>query len=401
VTPRVLCYNHAAEVSGAERSLLSIMMHARSSGYRLLLCAPPGALSDEAAVQGLRTLPVALLALGYARNPLVLARSLARAAAPVLDLARAVRRTRPDLVYANSIRSGLVAAMALRLARPRPRLVVHARDALGDGPLDRLTARVIGRWSDAVVAISAYVAQGFARDAGADKLHVLHNAIDPNRYRFDAGKGRAFRASLGVAPDAPLLAVVGQLTPWKGQQDALEAFALLRRSMPEAHLVVAGSAKFTGKHRRYDTVAYRDALLARAQESDLRGHVHFPGDVADVVAVYSAADLLVVPSWAEPFGRVVIEGMAASTPVLATAAGGVPEIITHGVDGWLVPPRDRNAMVEAMKRLLTDSALRARLDANGRVTVRERFSLPRYTTRLTSIWNAVDDGTASPDGSRA
>ncbi len=392
MTLRVLCYNHAAEVSGAERSLLSIMAHARSSGYRLLLCAPPGALTDEAVAQSLWVLPVAPLALGYARNPLVLARSLARATAPVLDLARAVRRTRPDLVYANSIRSGLVAVMALQLARPRPRLVVHARDALQDGPLDRLTARVIGRWSDAVVAISAYVAQGFARDTGADKLRVLYNAIDPDRYRFDVGKGRAFRARLGVAPDAPLLAVVGQLTPWKGQQDALEAFALLRRSVPGAHLVIAGSAKFTGKHRRYDTKAYRDALVARAQEPDLRGHVHFLGDVADVVAVYSAADLLVVPSWAEPFGRVVVEAMATETPVLATAAGGVLEIVTHGIDGWLVPGRDPRALAQAVRMLLQDDVLRETLACNGHQTVIDRFSLQTYLERIYLIWDSAISG---------
>jgi len=387
--PRLLFYNHAPEISGAERSMLSIARHARDAGYPLLLCVPPGTLAEEASAQGLAVLPVAPLTLGYARNPLVLARYLARATAPVRDLARIVQRTRPGLVYANSIRSGLVAGMALRLARPRPRLVVHARDALGDGPLDRLTARVIGRSSDAVVAISAYVAQGFARDAGAGKLHVLHNAIDPDRYRFDAGKGRAFRASLGLAADVPLLAVVGQLTPWKGQQDALEAFALLRRSVPDAHLVIAGSAKFTGKHRRYDTNAYRDALIARARRRDLAGHVHFPGDVADVTAVYSAADLLMVPSWAEPFGRVVIEAMAAGTPVLATSAGGVPEIVTHGVDGWLVPARDPGSLAQAARMLLQDDVLRGTLASNGYQTVIDRFVMQLYLARIYLIWDSA------------
>jgi len=385
---RVLCYNHAPEISGAERSLLSIMRHAQGSGVRLLLCAPAGPLSDEARRLRLTVAPVAPLTLGYARNPLVLARYLTGALRPVADLARVVRRARPDLVYANSIRSGLVAALALRLVRCRPRLIVHARDALGDGALDGLTAAAIGHEADRVVAISAYVARGFARRAGADKLRVLHNAIDPERYRFDAAKGRAFRARLGVPAAAPLLAVVGQLTPWKGQGEALEAVALLRRSHPDAHLVIAGAAKFTGKHRRYDTNAYRDALVARARKPDLAGHVHFPGDVADA-AVYSAADLVVVPSWAEPFGRVVIEAMATGTPVLATTAGGVPEIITHGVDGWLVSPRDPTALARGMARLLDDAPLRHKLAAVGRDAVEERFALADYMPALEGMWREV------------
>jgi glycosyltransferase involved in cell wall biosynthesis len=317
----------------------------------------------------------------------VLAGYLVRAVAPLIDLVRAVRCRRPDILHANSIRSGLIAVVALRFVRPRPALVVHMRDGPRGSLLDRLVAAVIGRDADAIVAISHFVAQGMTSAAG--KVHVVHNAIDRSRYRFNAQNGRALRQQFGVPQDAPLLAVVGQLTPWKGHPDALEAFALLRSSMPHAHLVIAGSAKFVGKHRRYDTLSYRAALIARAEQPDLRGSVHIVDEVRDVAALYSAATLLVVPSWAEPFGRVVIEAMAAGCPVLATRAGGIPEILTHGVDGWLVPPRDPCALAGAMQQLLAAPSLREALARHGLMTVQERFSLSDYTARLAAVWDAA------------
>ncbi len=380
---RLLFYNHAPEISGAERSLLALAAHARAAGHDVALCAPRGPLADATTYEGIAFVPVAPLVLGRSRDPLVLARYLVGTAQPLVDLARTVRRAHPDVVHANSIRSGLIAAMALRLARPRPQLVVHARDALHDGALDRLTAVALGREADVVVAISRYVARSMGAKGTA---RVLHNAIDLERYRRDEAGGQALRCQLGIPDAAPLLVVAAQLTPWKGQLDALDAFALLRATHPDAHLVLAGDAKFTGKHRRYDTLAYRDALRARAAHPDLRGHAHVVGDIADVVALYSAATLLVVPSWAEPFGRVVVEAMAAGCPVLATDAGGVPEIVTHGVDGWLVPPRDPAALAAALRCLLDAPALRATLARNGRVTVQGRFSLTGYMAAMEGIW---------------
>jgi hypothetical protein len=109
----------------------------------------------------------------------------------------------------------------------------------------------------------------------------------------------------------------------------------------------------------------------------------------DASAIYAAADVLLVPSWAEPFGRVVIEAMSARCPVIATAAGGIPEIIEHGVDGLLVPPIDPVALAHASLRVLGDPALRQRLVSNGMRRVAGRFSLDGYMQQLTAIWETA------------
>ncbi len=390
---RLLFYNHAPEISGAERSLLALAAHARAAGHDVTLCVPPGPLADATTDAAIPCAAVTPLVLGRSRNPLVLTRYLVNAATPITELVRVVRAVRPDIVHANSIRSGLVAAAALRLARvhdrPGPRLVVHARDALRGGVPDGAVAGILNHDADAVIAISRHVAW---RMGSTHKTRVLHNAVDPDRYRRDEGAGQALRQRLGIPGEAPLLAVAAQLSPWKGQLDALEAFALLRATHPDAHLVVAGVVKFTGKHCRYDNLRYYDALVARAARADLRGYAHLVGDISDVVALYSAATLLVVPSWAEPFGRVVVEAMAAGCPVLATRAGGIPEIVTHGVDGWLTPPRDPAALARALALLLNDRALRARLALHGRATVRERFALSDYMETLEAVWDDVYSG---------
>src|SRR5919202_4899618 len=387
---RILFYNHAGEISGAERGLLAIMTRAQPAGHAVTLCAPDGPLTRAAGRAGIAVHAIPPLELGYTRNPLVLGSYLVRAIQPLRGLVGAIQRSQPDIVHANSIRSGLLAALAVRCAQPRPRLVVHMRDALQNEILDPLVAGIITRAADAVIPISHSVGQRLASAGG--KIHVLHNAIILERYRHDCAAGVHFREQHGLPADAPLLAVVAQLTPWKGQLDALEAFARVRRAHPRAHLVIAGAAKFTGKHRRYDTTAFREALVARARQPDLQGCVHFVGDIADdftgavaaVAAVYAAADLLVVPSWAEPFGRVVIEALAAECPVVATAAGAIPEILTHEVDGWLVSPRDPEALADGIATLLADPALRARLARTGLHTVCRRFALPDYAEKLGS-----------------
>jgi glycosyltransferase involved in cell wall biosynthesis len=258
------------------------------------------------------------------------------------------------------------------------------RDALRPTLAGRLVARIIGAEADAIVAISRYVAQEVRVPAGT--VHVLHNAIDPCQYRFSPDKGSALRRRLGIPQEAPLLAVVGQISPWKGQHEAIEALAAVRKACPATHLLVAGSVKFLGAHCRYDNQEYYDALVARSQDPDVAGFVHLAGEVGDAGAIYSAADALLVPSWAEPFGRIVIEAMAARCPVIATAAGGVPEIMTHGVNGLLVAPRDPAALAGAALTLLRDAALRDALAHNAYEMVAERFSMADYTLHMQDIW---------------
>src|SRR4029079_2728177 len=178
---------------------------------------------------------------------------------------------------------------------------------------------------------------------------------------------------------------VGQITPWKGQREAIEALAQVRTVLPDARLLIAGSAKFTGRPRQYDTEAYRQELVARAAQPDLAGAVHLTGEIGDVAAVYSSATVVLGPSWYEAFAMVVREALAARRPLIASAAGGNLEIIRHGVDGWLVPPRDPAALARAARALLRDAPLRETLAAQGHARIMERHTIGPYMQRFAEI----------------
>jgi glycosyltransferase involved in cell wall biosynthesis len=380
---RILFYNQAGEVSGAERVLLGILRHLMPSRGDWMLCAPPGALLTAAEREGARVAAISPLVLGRSRNPLTLANYALRALRPSLDLAAVIRHVRPDVLYANSIRSGLVGVTAARLSGRRPRVVVHLHDPVHAMALDRLAARYVGRMADVLIAVSQFVAGGFA--AERTKIRVVYNAIEPERFQSSPQKAQEVRRRLGIGPDTPLLAVVGQITPWKGQREALDALAQVRAVLPDANLLIAGSAKFTGRHRQYDTEAYRRELVARAAEPDLAGAVHLSGEISDVASVYSSATVVLVPSWYEAFAMVVLEALAARRPLIASAAGGNLEIIRHGVDGWLVPPRDPDALARASIDLLRDAPLREVLAGQGHARVMERHTMEPYMKQIAEI----------------
>jgi glycosyltransferase involved in cell wall biosynthesis len=201
-----------------------------------------------------------------------------------------------------------------------------------------------------VVANSAYS----ARCLGAHDALVTFNPVDLARFDPATVDGARVRRELGIADGAPLLAIVGQITPWKGQSTAVEALTAVRAERADARLLVVGAPKFVDAATRYDNRAYLAAL-------------HEQVDAPDVVA---AADLVLVPSWEEPFGRIVVEAMAVGTPVLATRVGGPAEVVSDGEDGLLLDPRDAGAWGRAAARLLADPDALERMGGAARRSAR-------------------------------
>ncbi len=168
----------------------------------------------------------------------------------------------------------------------------------------------------------------------------------------------------GLPSGGLLVGLFGRLTPWKGQRVLMEAVA----RMPGATMVLVGAPAV----RR--TSLRSGAARARRRSPDLAGRVHFLGFRADVAELMHCMDVVVHASvWAEPFGRVVVEGMLAARPVVATAAGGVKEIVDDGETGILVSPDDATALASALTRL-ADEAERDRMGVRARAAAVARFS---------------------------
>jgi glycosyltransferase involved in cell wall biosynthesis len=384
---RIGFFDHTAQVSGAELSLLGLLEHLNAQApdrYVPVLICPPGELAQRALARGIAVVPLPVPPFGFTRHPLRLLGYGLGIAHAAWRLGLLARQERLALIHANSVRAGLIACAAA----PWHRLPVicHVRDVLPARALARLAFRLLRR-ADALIAISTAVAAAFAVDPVLQhKVRVIYNGVDVAALQAQAGA--ALLAQCLPAGAGPVLGVVGQLTPWKGQADAIAAFGCLAPAYPHAHLLIAGEAKFTHASARYDTLAYATALEAQAARLGLAGRVHFLGQQAHIATLLRRLDLLLVPSWEEPFGRVVIEALALGVPVLGTRAGGIPEILDAPVD-LLVPPRDPAALAAGVDTLLHDPARRAAIARTGQERVRARFTLARHGAAMTALYARV------------
>jgi glycosyltransferase involved in cell wall biosynthesis len=177
--------------------------------------------------------------------------------------------------------------------------------------------------------------------------------------------------------------MVGRLESWKGHAVFLKALALVKDAVPRVRGIIAGDSV---PHEP----GYRASLEALQKGLDLQERVTFCGHRADVPAVMSALDVLVLASTSpEPFGRVLIEAMAAGKPVVATGAGAVPEIIQDGEQGLIVAPGDPGALAEAVIRLLSDPGLARTMGQKGRLRVEERFEVRQYVDGVQAVYREL------------
>lgn len=208
----------------------------------------------------------------------------------------------------------------------------------------------------------------------AAKIHTIHNSVDADY--FDPDKkldGHAsIREQFGIPQNARIAGIAARMNPWKGQQELIGASSLLRERFPNLHVMILGA----------DVPEFRTEFEKRAREGGIADRVHFGGYQKDVRPFMHEFDLFVHPSYREPFGLAIAEAMAMRKPVIACGTGGVPEIITHGEDGWLVEERSAEAVATAISTLLNDGALCRRLGARARETVRDRFSPRQQCTTV-------------------
>jgi len=385
----VLLVNHTSAMSGAEVSLLDLIEGLRGR-HAVTLAAPDGPLAGAARERGATVDLIPPVEGSLRLHPRHTPATLAAMGAAAMAIRRAARAAGAHVVHANSFRAGLAASLAAAIGAPRP--LVHLHDCLPGTASARATEQVLSCAASGVLANSAYTAACFNGGRSRAPIAVVHNPIDLQRFDAAAIDRAEARADLGVGPEETVLAVLAQITPWKGQDTAVEAVRALRDGGREVRLLIAGAVKFRRPLTRYDNDAFLRDLSDRVRSLDLEEAVTFTGDVPEAARLLRAVDCVLVPSWAEPWGRVVVEAMAVGTPVVATSVGGPAELVEPGVNGLLAPPRDGAAWAVAVERLLDDPALRDRIVAAGRETAR-RFSRERYVTHVLEIYHERLRGT--------
>ena len=366
MTIRVLFVDHAGVLGGAELSLLDLIAaHAPDAAVILLADGP---FRAALVARGVAVQVEPLSALGTIRK----AGRLPSIAA-LLDVVRLGRRIAAhaaafDVLYANSQKAFVVTAIAGWLSK-RP-VVWHLRDILAaphfSGPNVRAVVWLANRIASRVIANSDATARAFTAAGGDARLvRVVHNGIDAGP--FDAvtdQAAHACRAELHVPRAVPLVVHVGRFHHWKGQQVLLRALV----HAPRVHAWIVGAALFGEE-------AFAAELRAACTRLGLDGRVQFLGIRTDIPLLMKAADVVVHTSvYPEPFGRVVVEGMLAGRPVIASRGGGVGEIVTDGETGWLVPPDQPEALAVAINRVIDDPASAAAVAARGAARARRVFT---------------------------
>jgi glycosyltransferase involved in cell wall biosynthesis len=367
VPARVLYLHHVAELSGAERSLRLLLRHADRARVEPLFAGPPrGAFAAALAADGVPVLPLDF-------GPL---RRVGRVLGAVARLVRIVREHRIDLLHANGPQTNVPAGLAGRLTG-RP-VIWHARNLVTPDmwDVDRTLAPLVTR----IICNADAIRRRFAGSRGWDRSVTIVNAVDTRE--FHPGVARTpFRHELGVPDELPLVGIVGRIGLGKGHEHFVDAAVRLLDRGVDAHFVIVGDPLF-------DADAWRADALRRAVKDGAReDRIRFVGHRRDVPAVMRALDVLVLASDAEPCGRVLFEAMACGAAIVATGSGGTPEIVRHGVEGWLVPPRDAAALAEAIGTLAADPRLRARLGAAGVARVAAEFTIERHVARTLAVYD--------------
>jgi glycosyltransferase involved in cell wall biosynthesis len=214
------------------------------------------------------------------------------------------------------------------------------------------------------------------------KTMTLYNAVDLARYDEEHDTRRA---ELGIAATDPIVGFVGQLVPRKGVTTLIAAMPAVVAQVPNATLVIVGCAP-------PDETEYEAECRRLVSSLGLDARVRFVGYRRDVPAFMRTFDVFALPTRSEPFGKVVIEAMAAGCPVVASEVGGIPEIVTGPELGTLIQPDDPAGLASALLGFLGDAGRRRAVSATGAASVRARFGMDGMLTRLQSTYDDVVSG---------
>jgi glycosyltransferase involved in cell wall biosynthesis len=359
IKPKVLIMIATEPIGGPGKGVFQFLEHAPAGAFEYVLCnfdvnRPEGQFVDEARRKKLN---LTLLKQRGAFDPRM-----------IIQARRIVFEHDINLIQTHGYKSNTIGFFIQLLCR-RP-WIGFAHGYIDDNSKNRFYNRIDRlalRRADRVVAVSnSMKALLTQHGVAAHKIRVVHNAVDPND-TVPKTSGKEIRLRYGLTSDQKVIGVIGRLNPEKGQLIFLRALEKTARSFPGVKALIIGDGQD------------RALLEGFCREKALSDRVVFLGYQEKVADYYQVLDLLVLPSLSEGLPNTVLEAMSFGVPVLATAVGGVPEIIQNG-NGMMVPPNDPGALAEKMMELLGDGVLRQAIGLKGKTSLYPHFT-PEYRVR--------------------
>ena len=362
---------------GGQNQVLLTVNGLRAIGHRATLVAHPDGELRRRVAEGLDLIPLA------PRMEMDL-----RAA---WKLSRVIKQLRPDVIHAHDPHGVAMASLALSLGSASSASEAKAALVASRRVDFHLKGNSFSRWKyrqvDCFIAASDAIRQMLVADGvPAAQTVTVHEGIDVEHVLTAPPVN--LHETFWLPHGAPVVGNVAALVPHKGQRYLIDAAHRVVQAIPDARFVILGEGEL------------REHLEKQVHEHHLEKHVLLPGFRTDVLGCIKGFDLFVMSSVTEGLGTSLLDAMAASRAIVATRAGGIPEIVDDGATGLLVPPRDAAALAEAIVTLLRDRASRDRMGAAGFARVNERFTVERMveeTARVYQRLGARDSGLGARD----
>src|SRR5215475_12994112 len=351
---------------GGQNQVLLTVNGLREIGHRAALVAHPGGELRARAAEGLELIPLA------PRTEMDLTAAW--------RFARVVKRLAPDVIHAHDPHAVAMASLALSLGAAsvkggrEPALVASRRVDF------HLRGNSFSRWKhrqvDCFIAASEAIRQMLVADGvPEDRTVTVHEGIDVDHVR--AVPAVNVHEAFFLPHNAPVVGNVAALVPHKGQRHLIEAAHIVVQRLPDVRFVILGEGEL------------REQLERLVREYHLEKHVLLPGFRTDVLGCIKSFDLFVMSSVTEGLGTSLLDAMACSRPIVATRAGGIPEVVDDGVTGLLVPARDHQAMADAIVALLEDRPRRTAMGNAGLARVNARFTVEKMIAGTAAVYARV------------
>jgi glycosyltransferase involved in cell wall biosynthesis len=388
---RIVYLNPGARLGGAETSLRELLASVRAAepDWELwLVLSEDGPLAGIARALGVNVevipFPPALARLGDSagwRVQLNLFQAVGATAFYTRRLAAWLAGIQPDIIHTNGFKMHLLGAWA---RPPRTPLIWHIHDYVSTRRLMRRLLWPFRKACSVAIVNSKSVAEDLARVFPGMRVVPIYNAIDLDRFSPQGAQLDLDAASgLAPAPSGTVRAgLIATFARWKGHEVFLEALARLPEGAPVRGYIVGGPI--------YRTEGSQWSVPELQEEADrlgLRGEVGFTGFLEDIPAAMRSLDIIVHASTQpEPFGMVIIEGLACGKAVIASRAGGATELFVENEDALAHPPADAAALAEQIERLALDKNLRERIGKTGRKRVEQQFHRTRLGHALLAVY---------------
>lgn len=363
-------------VEGGIREHIKVLIQYLNTSYELVVVCPPiDKLQQIFEKVGARVIP---LNISGKLDPF-------RDFSQALLLARTIKKESPDLIHLHGFKAGFLGRIA-SLGFPRIPVVLTVHNFYAHPDQSRIpfscfqqVERVLSRRANGIIAVSEALKRNLTDTLGVEdgKIIRIYNGIHYESFRNNGEKGSSFKAELGIPEGVPLVGTAARLAPQKGLGIFLEASRIILDKGRPCIFLVAGEGPM------------KEELENRVNSLNLKGKVIFPGRVDNIAEFLSCLDIFILPSLSEGLSITLLEALAAEKPVVASRVGGVPEIVTDGVTGTLVPPGDPVSLASKVMEYLDNPEHSKNMGIRGSHRIKDNFTLENMVKRTEELYKEL------------